>query len=251
MHNTSTDTKNASVFGHTPKFAYDFYHTEIGKFNRGESSAAYRKGNVIYVQLPPRDDPTVAQAKTTVELTVFEKIGGPLTKVISLAADGSVHSDGSRCKMSDGKAWRVVVDDVEHLANLINGLKSTQAITLGALRKDLPDEVKVTVKDKLNGEAGVIARDKEHITYRKGKPALALIDFDRAGMSAEMGKRIGDDFWGTLCNVLPGLRDAAYVIRRSTSAGLFNGDVALPSSGGRRRERYRRGARLDEGASAR
>jgi hypothetical protein len=51
-------------------------------------------------------------------------------------------------------------------------------------------------------------------------------------MPEEIGKRIGDDFWATLCTVLPALRSAAHVIRRSTSAGLYNGETELPSSGG-------------------
>jgi hypothetical protein len=151
---------------------------------------------------PNNGSGTEAQAKNgpAIELTVFQRTGGPLSKVISLAADGSVRADAH--KMSQGRAWRVVIGDVEELADLINGLKPTQAITLGALRKDLPDEVKVTVKERLNGEAGVIARDKKHIVYRKGKPALALIDFDRAGMPKETRRAHRRRFLGDIvCRV--------------------------------------------------
>jgi hypothetical protein len=41
------------------------------------------------------------------EITVFTKTGGPLTKKITLGKSGKVVSDGSACKMSEGKAQRV------------------------------------------------------------------------------------------------------------------------------------------------
>ena len=84
MHNTSTVTKNASVFGHTPKFAYDFYHTEIGKFNRGEPSAVQRKGNVLYVQLPRKtnDDPTTGVDAESIK-TKWKDTGNPGAEIIA------------------------------------------------------------------------------------------------------------------------------------------------------------------------
>ena len=167
-----------------------------------------------------------------IEFTVFDKIGGPLTKEISLAKDGTVVSDGSACKMSKGTARRVTVGGVEEFAKIIGELQSHQSIALGALREDLDDEVKLVVKAKLNGKDGVIARTREHFVYREGQPALAPIDFDRNGMPNEVEERIGDDVWAALTKVLPALADVARVMRRSTSTGLYNGDIALPSSGG-------------------
>jgi hypothetical protein len=38
------------------------------------------------------------------EFTIFAKSGGPLTKRISLAPDGSVKSDGAACVMAHGAA---------------------------------------------------------------------------------------------------------------------------------------------------
>ena len=164
----------------------------------------------------------------SVEFTIFENIGKPLSKEISLAADGSVQSKPAG-KMSKGKAWRAKVSDVEQFANTIGTLTSNQAIALGSLRKDLSKTVKVTTKRKLNGAVGVIARDQDHIVYHKNKPALVLIDYDQKGKPTYI--QVGD-FWETLCVVFPALREAAHVLRRSTSAGLYNGDVALPASGG-------------------
>src|SRR5215831_2765310 len=56
---------------------------------------------------------------SAIELTGFTKANGPLTKLISLAPDGTVKSDGSACVMTRGTAQRVRVADVGALANTI------------------------------------------------------------------------------------------------------------------------------------
>jgi hypothetical protein len=175
------------------------------------------------------DDPAI----DATEITVFTKAGGPLTKRIKLAEDGSVVSDGSACVMSVGKAQRNHIANIGELATVIEQLRSNQAITLGALRAGQPKNVKVVTKNKLNGAKGVIARTGDFIHYRQGHPAFVLIDFDRKEMPPEVADRLGE-FWKTLVKVLPGLRGAAHVVRRSTSAGLFHTDTGekLPSSGG-------------------
>ena len=121
-----------------------------------------------------------------IEITVFQKTGGPLTKRISLDRDGKVISDGSACVMLHGRAERVIVSNLTEAARLIAGQRSNQAITLGMLRPDLPDKVEVTTKDKLNGSAqlGIIARTGDYIVYRRDQLALALIDIDTKGMPA-------------------------------------------------------------------
>ena len=63
--------------------------------------------------------------------------------------------------MSRGTARRVQINDVVHLATQISSLDSKQAIALGTLPANLPDEVEITTKAKLlNGVArpNVIAR---------------------------------------------------------------------------------------------
>jgi hypothetical protein len=76
-----------------------------------------------------------------IELTKFSKVGGPLTKRISLTPDGKLLSDGSACVMSDGTAERVRIASVGELATLIAKLRPYQTIALGALRAGLPDKV--------------------------------------------------------------------------------------------------------------
>jgi hypothetical protein len=174
--------------------------------------------------------------RSDAEITVFEKNGGPLTKRISLAPDGSVKSDGSACVMARGAAWRLRIANVGELAAVIEKTRSDQAITLGALRADLPDKVQVVTKRNLGGQPNTIARTAAYINYRKEEPAPALIDFDAKGMPAEIANKMQQrgGFWPTLLSILPPLQSVAHLIRRSTSAGLFRTDTGqkLPGSSG-------------------
>jgi hypothetical protein len=171
-----------------------------------------------------------------VELTGFTKANGPLTKRISLAPDGTMNSDGSACVMGRGIAQRLHIADVGELATVIDHVRPDQAIALGALRTGLPEKVHVVTKQKLNGQPDVIARTHFDITFRREKPALALLDFDAKGMPPEIAdemQRLGG-FWATLRSVTPALHSVGHVSRRSTSAGLFRSDTGerLPGSGG-------------------
>ena len=42
--------------------------------------------------------------RSPIELTVFSKSGGPLTKRITLTTDGKIASDGNACYMARGRA---------------------------------------------------------------------------------------------------------------------------------------------------
>jgi len=166
---------------------------------------------------------------------MFSKSGGPLTKRIALNADGSVGADGSACVMSHGRARRVHLSSAQQLANLIGGLGSSEAITLGALQEGLPDEVEVATKHRVNGAArpDIIARSRDYITFRPGTRAFTLVDYDAKGMPAEIGVRIAalGGFWPTLTSVLQALAGTERVLRHSTSAGLFRADTRKPIAG--------------------
>ena len=170
------------------------------------------------------------------ELTIFAKTGGPLTKRISLAPDGSVKSDGAACVMAHGAARRANIASILDLGILIERLKPNQAIALGSLRAGLPDQVEVVTKRKLNGAANVIARTGADIVYCKAQMALALLDYDTKGMPGDIAAalQLRGGYWAALVGVLPALQSAARVIRRSTSAGLFRSDTGaqLPGSDG-------------------
>jgi hypothetical protein len=169
------------------------------------------------------------------ELSRIAKESGPLTNTIALE-EGVPVSDGSACVMSRGRARRFRFDGAQALADLIDSLTSGEAITLGALRGDLPDEVAIVTKDKLNGAAGVVARTQEYFVFEPGEPAFALVDFDQKGMPATVAARLAG-FGGllpALVSVIPTLATAARVLRPSTGAGLYHADTGeqLSGSGG-------------------
>jgi transposase len=172
-----------------------------------------------------------------IELIKFTKNGGPLTKQISLAPDGTLVKDGSACVMVRGTAERVRVPDVDALGALIEALTPSQAIALGTLRADLPDRVEVTTKKRLvNGVArpDIIARTGADIIYRGS--AFVLLDYDSKGMPTAVADEIerAGGFWAALHTVLPALNSAARVGRLCTTAGLSRSDTGeeLPESGG-------------------
>ena len=176
-----------------------------------------------------------------IEITALTKTGGPLTKRITLAPDGSLRSDGSACIMSRGSAKRARFDDLESFADHIGALASHEAIALGALRHGLPENVQIDTKknlEALNGSAvpDLIARTSDHIIYRPGHPALALIDIDTKGMPTAVGDKIKEagGFWSAIVPVMPELETVGRVVRRSTSAGIRRTDTGttLPGSNG-------------------
>jgi hypothetical protein len=165
-----------------------------------------------------------------IEITVLAKTEGSLlTKRISINPDGSLCSDGSACIMSSGAAERAIFDGLDGFAACISGLRPHEAIALGALRDDLPARVRIVTKDKLNGHDApdLIARTGNHIAYRPGQSALALVDFDTKGMPDAVKQRIEQlgGFWPALVAVLPELKSVGSVFRRSTSAGLNRTDT--------------------------
>ncbi len=144
------------------------------------------------------------------EIVGLTSASGLLTKRISLGEDGSLVSDGSACVMAQGAAKRVRLPGMTAFADLIGGLKSSEAIALGSLRHDLPDEVQVTTARKLaelNGSTPphIIARTAGHISYATKQPALALLDYDTKGMPATVAERVSalGGFWRAVVSVAP------------------------------------------------
>ena len=182
---------------------------------------------------PPRQDVDLTAQRTDVEVTLLAKADGPLTKRIALDAAGRVISDGSGCTMAQGQATRMRLRDPAELAALIGAMPPDRAIALGRLRGDLPDDVPVVTQRKLaEGRAaqGAIARTRDFIDYAAGKPAFALLDYDRKGMPAAVAQSLErhGGFWPALLTVAPDLARAARVYRASTSAGLLDARTGEP-----------------------
>jgi hypothetical protein len=168
------------------------------------------------------------------EIVCLTKSNGPLTKEIRLE-DGVLRSDGSACIMARGTARRVQIAGVVQLAALINGLRSDQAIALGSLRPDLPDEIRVVTKREINGATrpDIISRSADYIIFNNGQCGFVLLDFDTKGMPADVAERLAGagGFWPALLSVIPELDRIARVARASTSAGLYNRETGAPVPG--------------------
>lgn len=163
------------------------------------------------------------------ELTSFVKHDGPLSKKIALGADGKPVSDGSACIMSRGIATRVRLPDLHSVAQFIGCLGANEAIALGTLRADLPDQVEVTAAARLREVNGTttlqfIARTADYITFTQGRAGLALVDYDMKAMPAHIRQRIDalGGFQSALQSVLPELAMAGCVVRASTSGGSLS-----------------------------
>jgi putative DNA primase/helicase len=163
---------------------------------------------------------------THVEIAVFRKHKGALSKKIWLDRDGKVCSDGSGCRMALGEGWRVRLNGVKSLADLIERTRTNEALVLGRLRADLPDQVDVVPARELgrNPPDNVIARTGEYLHFAAGAPAYLLLDHDRKGQPAAVATRMkaAGGFWEAVIAAVPALAGAAYVRRRSTSAGLYH-----------------------------
>jgi putative DNA primase/helicase len=172
-----------------------------------------------------------------IQVVTLTKAGGPLTKHVSLNPDGTLKADGSACKMSAGSACRSTFATLQNFADHIAGLGSDQAIALGRLLPTLPDQVTITVKAKLNGQADQVARTAAFINYSAGEPAPLLCDFDTKYMPSEVHDRVAraGGFAKALAEVLPVIENGIGLIhRRSTSAGLSRSDTGaqMPGSAG-------------------
>jgi hypothetical protein len=194
------------------------------------------------------DAPDVSEATSEehapaapVELTLFTKSGGLCTKRISLVG-GAMISDGSDCRMTEGKARRVRTGELpgttplHAFADLIETMEGNQALCLGRLAEGIGDAPYVVKKNRLGGQLNTIARTQDFLRYTPGEPALMLIDFDRKGMPDGIKARTAGDSgaWNAIVAAFPALAGAGHVSRASTSSGLRNsatGEHFLGSGG--------------------
>jgi hypothetical protein len=165
-----------------------------------------------------------------IEFTVLTKDDGPLTKEIRLV-DGKIVSDGRACTMARGIARRAWPNSMQQFADLICSLDERSAVALGALQPDLPDKVAVVTKNTLrqmnDTAVNFICRTADHIAYRDGRPALALIDVDTKGMPARVRGKI-EAVGGMMAAITSVMSEAdicGRVVRRSTSTGIYRDDT--------------------------
>ena len=174
--------------------------------------------------------------RSTIELTVFSKTGGPLTKRVTLTADGKIASDGIACYMARGRAKRVRIGGVGELAALIERSDLKQAIALGSLRDGLPDEVRIVTKAAIARAPRQRCRrpDRREPRLSARTVCAGAVRFRQQRNDAVGVLDAAGGFWPALVSVLPALATAGHLVRLSTSAGLGRADTgeAFPGSGG-------------------
>ena len=161
-----------------------------------------------------------------IEITLFKKSAGVLSKTIAAAVDGSPVSDGSACRMSSGEAKRIPLPGgAQALADLIDNMAPNEALSLGRLVSGVGKSAPVTTVSRLrSAPEGTIARSQDFLEFMENTPAFMLLDVDRKGMPQAVADRINaaGGVVSLLAELFPGLMKAARVERASTSAGIFN-----------------------------
>lgn len=161
-------------------------------------------------------------------ITIFSNADNkPLSKTIELI-DGKPQSISSVNTMSRGTAERCTVQDVRALAALINRLGSHQALSIGVPKDGIKDGVTIVSKAEIEKRsalrADLITRSLDYFEFVPDQRAVMLLDYDMKAMPVEVSARIAamGGFIGAISHVIKGFEDVGYVIRRSTSAGLYN-----------------------------
>jgi hypothetical protein len=183
------------------------------------------------------------------DLVVFNKpeAHGIASKRISLV-NGEVVSDASECQMWDGVARIEQVGGADGFAALINSLSSQEFIALGEIEAKFKPQpgarVRVVSKriyESLPDKTGVIQRSKEYFGFPANVGPM-LLDVDYKGMPGEVRLK---DPWDILVSLFPALENAARVVRKSTSSGLYDAKTgkSFSRSGGAHIYLFARAAR--------
>lgn len=149
-------------------------------------------------------------------LTRIRNLDGPLSKSLTLE-DGKLVKTAA-ASLVNGMAYRVVVDDIEHLAQIMDSLTSREALTYGVPRFE--QGLITTQEHAVRGLArqGAIPRDRAHFSWPAGQGVLMLdIDRPKDGSEPFTAKR----FDGLLCDLLPWWRGIARFYRPSVSAFVY------------------------------
>lgn len=157
------------------------------------------------------------------EITILNSTR-PLSKTIKLKSDGITLDKGQSHPLASGHAIRYpITGGMQELANVVNSLTQRQAIATGRLAPGLPDAIKI-VNDNVAEPPLSYGKTRANVVHVPGEPGLALLDFDRNGMSPMAKDRLDalGGFEQAILHVVPGLAQTARLLRPSTSAGIRN-----------------------------
>jgi hypothetical protein len=164
------------------------------------------------------------------QLSVFTKGGGPLTKILRLQ-DGKVVSDASQCTLSRGLVNKVKLT-LNQLPALFSQLQTNQAIATGWVNDDveqheiLPrkayEEAGYTGASALLPHGNYATRTLESMT--QSGPSLIMFDFDRDDANPHQFKT-PEEFISALATVIPDFDQISFVRTYSTSTSVYHRDT--------------------------
>jgi hypothetical protein len=177
---------------------------------------------------PDIDAPTPRQAGADMPvftITLFESRNrNSISKHIEIGPQGTPVSDGA-CTFCDGTAKHYSFSTMAQVAELMTNMPPHMALATGRMRADVGDEAQV-VADWMMDRAPIasVSRTMKWFGYRVSAPALMLCDFDRKAMPPDVEKRLAElgGFEGAMKRLIKGLEGVARIVRKSTSAGLYD-----------------------------
>jgi putative DNA primase/helicase len=170
-------------------------------------------------------------------ITALQSTSGTLTKRYTLGADDELIAH-KKVFLVSGYACTVVAPNATRLAEIITKLSPKQAITCGKLIDEpIGHTVQVASKDLLaqtiaaypeQDFSHIRTRTRDRFEFPAGRPGWMLLDIDLKGMPEAMRAKLEEaGLLAVLCSLLPGLGEAAYVLRASTSSGIHKDGETL------------------------
>ena len=154
---------------------------------------------------------------TAFVITIIRNTKGPLTKSFTLQ-DGRLKKTAA-ADLVEGVATQVKVEGLCHLATILEGLDSNEAITFGVSRFT---KTRIVTQNALQrGVCGAVCRDRAHFFWPKG-PAVFMLDIDRPkdGSAPIRAK----NFDAMMQRLLPWWSGCARMYRPSASAFIYDAE---------------------------
>lgn len=158
-------------------------------------------------------------------LTIITNRRGPCSKAFTLR--GGRLQKTAAANVYNGLAQRRVVEDLEGLNDIIEGLGSDQALTFGV---PAYPKIRIVTQEALARRSGpAIARDREHFSWPKGR-GIMFFDVDRPKDGSEPFK--AKTFDAMMCDLFPWWDGIARMYRPSASSFIYDAETGEELIGG-------------------
>jgi hypothetical protein len=147
----------------------------------------------------------------------------PLSKAIGFK-DGKFKTVAAH-RIWEGRARRLRhTQGMRGMADRLNKFTVKQAQTTGRLRADLDDDVELLTLKKLSKHPDAIARARKFFEFPADEPGIILADYDAKTVPQHVAIRLENlgGFEKAIYHVTPETKQAARLIRPSTSSGISN-----------------------------